>query len=311
MKLSLVISVYNEEENISPLVDQINGALKNFDYEVIFVDDGSTDATVENIREIGDSRYKVLSFYKNYGQTAAMAAGIEHAAGDLIITLDGDLQNDPADIPAMVEKLKEEKWDVIAGIRKNRKDNLLRTFPSKLANWLIRKLTGVHISDYGCSLKIYRAEVAKNLGLYGELHRFIPVLAKMQGARITEMDVTHHPRIYGKAKYGLGRTFRVMSDLLLMVFFQKYMQKPMHLFGTIGILTFGIGMILNLYLLVEKFLGHDIWGRPLLILAITLTIGGIQLITSGLIAEVIMRTYYESQDKKIYRIKDIFIGKGQ
>lgn len=309
MKLSLVISVFNEEENIKPLIDQVDIALADFEYEVIFVDDGSSDATVDTIRKFGNSHYKTLSFYKNYGQTAAMSAGIDQAQGEIIVTMDGDLQNDPADIPRMVKVLVEGKWDVVAGIRANRHDSFLRKFPSKIANWIIRKLTKVKISDFGCSLKIYRTDVAKNLGLYGELHRFIPVLAKMQGARITEMDVDHHPRIYGKAKYGLGRTFKVMSDLMLMVFFQKYMQKPMHLFGTLGIFTFVIGMILNIYLLVEKFLGHDIWGRPILILAITLTLGGIQLITSGIIAEVIMRTYYESQDKKIYRIKDIFIGK--
>lgn len=310
MKISLVISVYNEEDNIDPLIRKIEEALTNYNYEVIFVDDGSSDATVEKIKTISNSRYQVLQFYKNYGQTAAMAAGIEHSDGDLIVTLDGDLQNDPADIPGMIEELKSGHWDVVSGRRANRKDSMvLRKLPSRIANWFIRRWTGVYISDYGCSLKIFRADVAKNLGLYGELHRFIPVLAKLQGARITEMDVTHHPRIYGKTKYGLGRTFRVMSDLLLMVFFQKYMQRPMHLFGTLGLVTFGIGMILNLYLLGEKFLGHDIWGRPILILAITLTIGGIQLITSGLIAEVIMRTYYESQDKKTYRIKDIFVGK--
>jgi len=309
MKLSLVISVFNEEENIKPLIEQIDAALTDFDYEVIFVDDGSSDATVDQIRNYGNGHYKTLSFYKNYGQTAAMSAGIDNAEGELIVTMDGDLQNDPSDIPRMVKVMEEGGWDVVAGIRANRHDSFIRKFPSKIANWIIRKLTKVKISDYGCSLKIYRTDVAKNLGLYGELHRFIPVLAQMQGARITEMVVDHHPRIYGKAKYGLGRTFKVMSDLMLMVFFQKYMQKPMHLFGTLGIFTFVVGMILNAYLLVEKFLGHDIWGRPILILAITLTLGGIQLITSGIIAEVIMRTYYESQDKKIYRIKDIFIGK--
>jgi glycosyltransferase involved in cell wall biosynthesis len=309
MELSLVISVYNEEENIEPLIKQIDQSLKDIDYEVIFVNDGSRDATVDKINQFASHRYKILDFYTNYGQTAAMAAGIDHARGTLIVTMDGDLQNDPEDIPLMMEELKKGKWDVVAGIRTNRKDSfILRKLPSKIANWIIRKLTGVHITDYGCSLKIFKADVAKNLGLYGELHRFIPVLAKLQGARMTEMKVHHHPRIHGKTKYGLGRTFRVMSDVLLMVFFQKYMQRPMHLFGTLGILTFGIGMVLNLYLLYEKILGHDIWGRPILILAITLTIGGIQLITSGLIAEMIMRTYYESQDKKTYRIKEIIIG---
>jgi glycosyltransferase involved in cell wall biosynthesis len=312
MELSLVISVYNEEENIKPLIDQISSSLNGIDYEVIFVNDGSTDRTLERIREHADGKCKVLDFYKNYGQTAAMAAGIEHAKGSLIVTMDGDLQNDPDDIPVMMKILREGGWDVVAGRRFNRKDSLfIRKLPSRIANWMIRKLTGVYVSDYGCSLKMFKADVAKNLGLYGELHRFIPVLAQLQGARMTEVDVRHHPRIYGKTKYGLGRTFRVMSDILLMVFFQKYMQRPMHLFGTLGILAFGIGMILNLYLLYEKILGHDIWGRPILILAITLTLGGIQLITSGLIAEVIMRTYYESQDKKTYRIKEIFLGNHQ
>jgi len=310
MKLSLVISVFNEEENIRPLIEKIDESLKEFDYEVIFVDDGSKDSTLEQIREYGDSHYTTISFYKNFGQTAAMSAGIEQATGELIITLDGDLQNDPADIPSMVKKLEDEGWDVVAGRRSNRKDYWIsRKLPSKIANWIIRWLTGVRIHDYGCSLKVFRADVAKNLGLYGELHRFIPVLAQLQGAKITEVDVTHHPRQYGKTKYGIGRTFRVMSDLLLMIFYQKYLQKPMHLFGTLGIFTFVIGVILNIYLLIEKFLGHDIWGRPVLILAITLTLGGIQLITSGIIAEIIMRTYYESQDKKIYSIKSIFVGK--
>jgi glycosyltransferase involved in cell wall biosynthesis len=309
MKLSLVISVFNEEENIKPLIEKINTALDNLDYEVIFIDDGSSDATVKKILEHGDSHYKTISFYKNFGQTAAMSAGIEHATGELIITLDGDLQNDPADIPGMVKLLEDENWDVVAGRRANRKDSFfIRKFPSKIANWIIRMLTGVRIHDYGCSLKVFRADVAKNLGLYGELHRFIPVLARLQGAKITEVDVTHHPRQHGKTKYGIGRTFRVMSDLLLMVFYQKYLQKPMHLFGTLGIFTFVIGVALDIYLLIEKILGKDIWGRPVLILAITLTLGGIQLITSGIIAEIIMRTYYESQDKKIYSIKQIFIG---
>ncbi len=309
MKLSLVISVFNEEDNIRPLIERIDASLKGLDYEVIFIDDGSKDKTLEQIREYGDSHYTTISFYKNFGQTAAMSAGIEQAKGELIITLDGDLQNDPADIPSMVKKLEEEGWDVVAGRRANRKDYWVsRKLPSKIANWIIRWLTGVRIHDYGCSLKVFRADVAKNLGLYGELHRFIPVLAQLQGARITEVDVTHHPRQYGKTKYGIGRTFRVMSDLLLMIFYQKYLQKPMHLFGTLGIFTFVIGVILNIYLLIEKFLGHDIWGRPVLILAITLTLGGIQLITSGIIAEMIMRTYYESQDKKIYSIKKIFVG---
>ncbi|MFC2123734.1 glycosyltransferase family 2 protein [Bacteroidota bacterium] len=310
MKLSLVISVYNEENNIEPLIKKIHASLENYDYEVIFVDDGSTDDTVNCIKKHGDKHIKAVVFNKNFGQTTAMAAGIDYAEGDYIVTLDGDLQNDPEDIPMMVNKLEDGNWDVVAGVRAKRKDSFfLRRIPSKMANAMIRKLTRVYINDYGCTLKVFRSDVAKDLGLYGELHRFIPVLAQLQGASITEMDVHHHPRIHGKTKYGLGRTFRVMSDLMLMVFFQKYLQRPMHLFGTLGIITFLIGMIINIYLLVVKLAGEDIWGRPLLILGITLTIGGIQLITSGIVAEMIMRTYYESQDKKTYRVKEVIVGK--
>ena len=310
MKISLVISVFNEEDNIEPLLTSIRNSLDSFDYEVIFVDDGSVDDTVERIRRYGDHRVKTIVFNKNYGQTTAMAAGIDYSEGNYIVTLDGDLQNDPGDIPGMLSVLEQGNWDVVAGVRKKRKDAFfMRKIPSKIANALIRKITKVYINDYGCTLKAFRADIAKELGLYGELHRFIPVLAQLQGARITEMDVSHHPRIHGKTKYGLGRTFRVLSDLMLMVFFQKYLQRPMHLFGTLGIFTFIIGMVINLYLLVEKILGHDIWGRPLLILGITLTIGGIQLITSGIVAEMIMRTYYESQDKKTYRVKEVIRGK--
>lgn len=310
MKLSLVVSVMNEEENIKPLLQRMDEALRDYNYEVIFVDDGSTDSTVEKINLYGDTRVKVVVLNKNYGQTTAMAAGIDHSDGDIIVTLDGDLQNDPHDIPAMLNLMEEGNWDVVAGRRAKRKDSFfIRKLPSMVANFFIRKMTGVYINDYGCTLKVFRSSVARNLGLYGELHRFIPVLAHLQGASITEMNVAHHPRIHGKTKYGIGRTFKVMSDLLLMVFFQKYLQRPMHLFGTLGILTFGLGMILNVYLLIVKLMGNEIGGRPLLILAITLTIGGIQLITSGLVAEIIMRTYYESQDKKTYRIKDIFVGK--
>lgn len=310
MKLSLVISVYNEEDNIQPLLEQIYGALDGIDYEVILTDDGSTDGTVNAIKNYGNDKVKLIVFNRNYGQTTAMAAGINNASGKYIVTLDGDLQNDPKDIPVMLEMLEGGNWDVVAGRRAQRKDSwFIRKLPSKIANAIIRKTTGVYINDYGCSLKIFKADIARDLGLYGELHRFIPVLAILQGAKITEMDVSHHPRIYGKTKYGLGRTFRVMSDLLLMIFFQKYLQRPMHLFGTVGIITFIIGVVIDIYLLIWKILGHDIWGRPLLLLGVLLTLSGVQLITSGLIAEMIMRTYYESQNKKTYRIKEVFVGK--
>jgi glycosyltransferase involved in cell wall biosynthesis len=312
MNLSLVITVYNEEDNIEPLLAKIKASLVVYQgsYEVILVDDGSTDSTVTKVKEHGDERTKLIIFNKNYGQTTAMSAGIDYAEGEYIATLDGDLQNDPSDIPAMIEKLEKEDWDVVAGVRANRQDGMvLRKIPSRIANALIRKLTGVYLHDYGCTLKLFKKDIAKNLGLYGELHRFIPVLAELQGARLTEMDVKHHPRIHGESKYGLGRTFKVLSDLLLMVFLQKYLQRPMHLFGTAGILTFLAGSFINLYLLVLKVMGEDIWGRPLLILGITLLLGGVQLITIGLIAELIVRTYFESQNKKTYRVKQVIIGR--
>ncbi|MEM1136013.1 MAG: glycosyltransferase family 2 protein, partial [Bacteroidota bacterium] len=309
MKISIVITLLNEADNIIHLLENIRKALKDLDYEVILIDDGSTDNTVSNIKTLADERIKLLVFYKNYGQTAAMSAGIDMASGDYIITMDGDLQNDPSDIPTMIEMLVNGDWDVVVGRRLKRQDGMiLRKIPSKLANLLIRKMTGILISDFGCTLKIFKKDIAKNLGLYGELHRFIPVLAHLQGARITEIDVKHHPRVYGKSKYGLGRTFKVMSDLLLVLFFQKYSQRPIHLFGPIGLLSFTLGLIVNLYLLIEKILGNDIWGRPLLLLGITLVLAGIQFVTFGLIMEMTIRTYFESQNKKTYRIKEMFIG---
>ena len=308
-KISLVIPIMNEEHNIKPLLIKIKEALREENYQVIFVDDGSTDRTVSNIKKFADSRVKTIVFNKNYGQTTAMAAGIKESDGEYIVTLDGDLQNDPTDIPAMIEKLKRDDVDVVAGFRVKRYDNtFFKKIPSKIANILIRKATGIYLHDYGCTLKVFKSEIAKNLGLYGELHRFIPVLAKMQGAKLTEMPVKHQARLHGVSKYGINRTFKVMSDLMLMIFFQKYLQRPMHLFGVTGLIIFLLGSFINLYLLIIKLLGEDIWGRPLLILGITMLIGGIQLITIGILAEVIVRTYFESQDKKTYRIKEIFVG---
>ncbi len=309
-KISLVIPVMNEEGNIEPLLAQINQGLSDYDYEVVFVDDGSKDQTIPNIKKYSTENIKAVIFNKNYGQTTAMAAGIDEAEGDYIITLDGDLQNDPSDIPEMIQMLEAEEVDMVAGIRAKRKDGMfLRKIPSKIANAMIRRLTGVYLHDYGCTLKVFKRDIAKNLGLYGELHRFIPVLAQLQGAKLAEMPVKHHSRIHGKSKYGLGRTFKVISDLMLMVFFQKYLQRPMHLFGVGGIAIFLIGAVTNCYLLVLKILGEDIWGRPLLILGITMLLAGIQLITIGIVAELIVRTYFESQDKKTYRVKEVFTGK--
>lgn len=308
-ELSVVITVMNEEENIAPLQSAIREALNGIDYEVVYVDDGSSDRTRQKIKEHADDRTILVELRKNYGQSTAMTAGIDHSTGKYVALLDGDLQNDPTDIPAMLELLKAEDWDVVAGNRKNRKDGMfLRKIPSKIANAMIRRMTGVYIKDYGCTLKIFKREIAEDLGLYGELHRFIPVLAKLQGARITQVDVKHHARQFGKSKYGINRTFKVMSDLILMVFFRKYIQKPMHLFGTMGFISFGIGVLINIYLLVLKILGQDIGGKPLLILGLILLLGGIQLITIGIIAEISVRTYFESQDKKTYTVRSIFKG---
>ena len=307
--LSVVITVYNEEDNIQPLLEATYSALSGIDYEVILVEDGSTDRTVTEVKKYANTRTKLVIFNRNYGQTTALAAGIDQAKGQYIATMDGDLQNDPTDIPGMLQKAIDEEWDVVAGRRANRKDGfVLRKIPSKIANWIIRNSTNVHLKDYGCTLRVYKADIAQNMGLYGELHRFIPVLAKQQGAKMTEVDVKHHPRIHGTSKYGLSRTFKVMADLILMLFFQKYFQRPIHLFGGLGLLAFLLGGMINVYLLVLKIMGEDIWGRPILILGFMLILGGIQLITTGIISEIIVRTYFESQDKKTYRIKSLYTG---
>jgi glycosyltransferase involved in cell wall biosynthesis len=306
-ELSVVITVMNEEDNVYPLVKAIDNALSGIDYEVIFVDDGSTDATRKRIKELVNTRIVLVELRKNYGQSTAMTAGIDYTTGRYITLLDGDLQNDPTDIPAMLTLLKKEDWDVVAGNRKNRKDGfILRKIPSKIANYLIRRWTKVYIKDYGCTLKIFKREIAEDLGLYGELHRFIPVLAAMQGARITQVDVKHHARKFGQSKYGLGRTFRVMSDLVTIVFFRRYIQKPMHLFGTMGFISLFLGIIINLYLLILKILGNDIWGKPLLILGLIFLLGGIQLITIGILAEINVRTYFESSNRKTYQVRKIY-----
>lgn len=309
-ELSVVITVMNEEENIKPLLQTVRNALAGIDYEVILVDDGSTDKTRLEVLENADDRTMLVELRKNYGQSTAMTAGIDYSRGKYVALLDGDLQNDPTDIPPMLDLLKREDWDVVAGNRKNRKDGfILRKIPSRIANALIRRMTGVYFKDYGCTLKIFKREIAEELGLYGELHRFIPVLAKLQGARITQVDVKHHARQFGKSKYGINRTFKVMSDLVLMVFFRKYLQKPMHLFGTIGFISLGLGFLINIYLLILKLMGHDIWGRPILILGLILLLGGIQFITIGIIADINVRTYFESQNKKTYNVRRVYQAK--
>lgn len=305
-KLSVVVCVLNEEDNIRPLIEQITNALKTYTYEIVYVDDGSTDNTVKVLRSIDHPYLKVIELRKNYGQSLALMAGIDYATGDYIITMDGDLQNDPSDIPAMLALAEEGDWDMVAGIRAKRQDKvLLRKIPSKIANYIIRKTTGVTLKDYGCALKVFKQDLAKDLGLYGELHRFIPVLVHLEGGKVAQMDVKHHARQFGVTKYGLNRTFKVISDLLLMLFLKKYMQKPMHLFGNAGVLLFSIGAIINVYLGFLKLLGQDIWGKPLLILGLMLVLAGIQLVTIGIVVEIQMRTYFESQDKRPYKVRRV------
>lgn len=308
-KLSVIICVFNEEKNIKPLVDQLFLALEGLDFELIYVDDGSTDGTVKQIQAIKSKRLKLVQLKTNYGQSPALAAGIAEANGEYLVTMDGDLQNDPSDIPMMLQKAEDEDWDIVAGIRANRQDGMfLRKIPSKIANAIIRKTTGVRMKDYGCTLKVFKRDIAKELGLYGELHRFIPVLASFDGATITQVNVKHHARQHGTSKYGINRTLKVVSDLLLMLFFKKYLHKPMHLFGNLGLIIFGFGALIDVYMLGLKLLGNDIWGKPLLLLGILLTLVGLQIITVGIILEVLTRTYYESQDKKPYKIKSITRG---
>lgn len=293
-------------------MESIVSVLADHDHEIIYVDDGSTDNTVKEITSLNSKNIKLIELKKNFGQSSALAAGIDHAQGEYIVTMDGDMQNDPSDIPDMLKKAEEEDWDLVAGIRKDRKDGVfLRKIPSRIANSIISKTTKIRIKDFGCTLKVFKSEIAKDLGLYGELHRFIPVLASLQGASITQMEVKHHARLYGKSKYGISRTFRVLSDLLLILFFKNYMQRPMHLFGMIGGLILLFGIAIDTYLLVLKIMGQDIWGKPLLMLGVLLTLGGIQIITIGIIAELLIRIYFESQQKKPYKIKRISTGDNQ
>ncbi|MEL6358131.1 MAG: glycosyltransferase family 2 protein, partial [Bacteroidota bacterium] len=232
MHLSVVVTVYNERENIRPLIEQINAALAGYDYEIVYVDDGSTDGTLEELYSLNDPRLVVVEFRKNYGQSAALMAGIDAAQGTYIATMDGDLQNDPSDVPHMLKLAEEGAWDLVVGERVNRQDNaLLRKIPSRIANYIIRQSSGVHLRDYGCALKVFRSEIAKDLGIYGELHRFVTVLAALEGAKITQVPVKHHARKFGQSKYGLGRTFKVVSDLLLMLFMKNYLARPKRCIG--------------------------------------------------------------------------------
>ncbi|RLE05643.1 MAG: glycosyltransferase [Bacteroidetes bacterium] len=311
-KVSFVVPIFNERDNIDPLCQAISAAMEPtpYPFEIILVNDGSSDDTWAEIERVSGDYPKLLGvdLVTNYGQSSALSAGIDQASGELIVLMDGDMQNDPADVPMMLDTLKEKDCDVVSGERINRKDSAIsRRVPSRIANFFIRLITGVKLRDYGCALRVFRRDIALNLGLYGELHRFIPVLAVLQGARMEQVPVRHHRRKFGKSKYGMGRTFRVISDLLLMVYFKRYQNRPIHFFGTLGIITFGAGAIIDIYFLVLKTLGNDIWGKPLLLLGFLLTIGGIQIITIGIFSEILMRTYYESQHKNPYRVKRTII----
>lgn len=307
-KLSLVIPLYEEAENVALLTQNIDSALVGYNYEIIYIDDCSQDQTVVNTKRLNNKRVHLIELKRNYGQSLALAAGIDYASGDYIITMDGDLQNDPTDIPMMLQKMQDEDLDLVTGIRAKRKDSFLKKIPSKIANFIIRKSTKLNIKDQGCALKVFTQETAKELNLYGEMHRFIALLAFLNGARIAEVPVKHHPRQFGKSKYGLGRTFKVVNDILLILFQRNYLQKPLYLFGNIGLLFFGIGALINLYLFIEKLQGFDIWGRPLLILGVLFVLMGIQLFTVGIIIDLQMRTYYETQKQRPYRIRKISIS---
>ncbi|MFP4101138.1 glycosyltransferase family 2 protein [Coleofasciculus sp.] len=310
LALSVVVPIYNEVASIPHLVDAVATSLSanQLSYEIICVDDGSQDGSTELLLELARSRpdLKAVILRRNYGQTAAMSAGFKHAQGRVIVMIDGDFQNDPADIPALLAKI-EEGYDLVSGWRKERQDAALtRLLPSKIANWLIGRVTGVKLHDYGCSLKAYRSELVADMNLYGELHRFLPALAYIEGARISEIPVRHHARRYGTSKYGLGRTFRVVMDLLTVFFMKKFLTRPMHVFGLFGLLSFGVGLFLGLYLTIIKLgFGQQIGDRPLLILAVVLLLAGVQLFSFGLLAEVLMRTYHESQGRPIYRVREV------
>ncbi len=314
MTVSIVVPVYNEEENVEMLHERLKTVLDALGtgYEIIYVDDGSGDNTLRLLEEIQkkDGNVLVLSLRRNFGQTAAFAAGFDFARGDIVITMDGDLQNDPKDIPRLLDAIKD--YDLVSGWRKKRKDPFItRRLPSMIANWLISRVTGVKLHDYGCSLKAYRRDVVKNLRLYGEMHRFIPAVASWYGVRVAEIETTHHPRLRGKSKYGISRTIKVLLDLITVKFLQSFSTKPMQFFGPMGIIFGIIGFGISLYLSVEKlFSGINIGGRPLLLLGALLIIVGVQFVGMGLLGEMLVRVYHESQKKPIYTIKKI-LGPGK
>ncbi len=308
--ISVVIPLYNEEESIPQLYDTLTGVLNEYgrSYEIVIVDDGSKDKSFSLLKNLAreDHRLRVVRFRRNFGQTAAFAAGFDHAKGEVVVTMDADLQNDPRDIPKLMEQV-DAGYDIVSGWRKDRQDRFLdRKLPSMIANRLISNVTDVSLHDYGCSLKAYRREILKDVRLYGELHRFIPALASQVGGTVTEVAVNHHARKFGKSKYGISRTIRVVLDLIGVWFLGSYGTRPLHIFGGFGLLATAVGIAIGLYLTVVKFaLGQDIGDRPLLLFAVATVLVGVQMVMMGLMAEMITRTYYESQNKRIYIVRDV------
>jgi glycosyltransferase involved in cell wall biosynthesis len=310
--LSIVIPIHNEEPSILPLYDRLTAVLESIQkpYEIIVVDDASTDRSFDLLANLveTDGRLKVIRLRRNFGQTAALSAGFDEAQGNVIVSLDGDLQHAPEDIPALLAKI-EEGYDIASGWRKQRMDNAItRKIPSRIANWLMAKSSGVELRDFGTTFKAYRAEVLKDINLYGELHRFIPALASFYGARIAEVPISNTPRVAGDSHYGLGRTFNVMFDILTIKFLLKYFTRPMHFFGRVGLLGFSSGFLILGTLAVHKLFGHELLMAdhgPLMILGGLLLLGGLMMFSTGLLGEVLMRTYFESQGRRIYAVREV------
>jgi len=310
--LSIIIPIYNERESIGKLYDNLNGALSkmNLKYEVLLIDDGSIDGTFDELLKVHrkNKLFKIIRFRKNFGQTSAISAGFSYAEGEVVVTLDADLQNDPRDIPVLLEKLNEG-YDIVSGWRKNRKDKAVtRRFPSIVANKIISKLTRVNLHDYGCTLKAYRKEVVKNIDLYGEMHRYIPAIASWMGVKVAEVPVRHYSRKYGKSKYGVSRTIKVILDIITVKFLLSYSQSPIQMFGLLGLFSGIVGFIVTAYLIIMRiFFNQSLADRPLFILSIFMIFIGVQLITIGLLAEVLIRVYHKVQDRSTYVIKDIIL----
>jgi glycosyltransferase involved in cell wall biosynthesis len=313
--LSIVIPIHNEEHSILPLYDRLTAVLEPLQrpYEILFVDDASNDRSFELLANLveTDGHLKVIRLRRNFGQTAALSAGFHESKGDIIIAMDGDLQHAPEDIPALLQKI-DEGFDIASGWRKNRVDNaIMRKIPSRIANWLMAKASGVPLKDFGTTFKAYRAEVLKDVNLYGELHRFIPALASFYGARVVEVPIRNVPRASGDSHYGIGRTFRVLFDIITIKFLLKYMTRPMHFFGTLGLAGTGFGGAIMFYLAVKKLLGADIIIEhgPLMVAGALLLLAGLMMFSTGLIGEMMMRTYFESQDRRIYAVREILCRK--